>query len=1002
MTAKAFSKLDLHREKVVQEHLVSRLVAGQGYVERNPEDYDHGLALDRELTMRFVKDTQSDEWAKLEAHYTGAAEAEFFKQLERNLKSRSTLDVLRNGIKLVPGIRFALCHFRPASGLNADLVRLYEANVLSAIQELEYSQKHGNRIDAGLFVNGIPVATMEFKNTMTGSTFKHAERQYRTDRSPAGEPLLTFKRGALVHFALDQDNVSMTTRLLNGRTRFLPFNRGREDGAGNSDIEDEFRVAYLYEDQPDGRAILSRWILLDVIGRFVHLERQETPGTNGKAIVRETMIFPRYQQLDAVRRMMDHARTFGTGQNYLIQHSAGSGKSNTIGWTAHQAINLHDDEDRPVFNSAIIVTDRVVLDRQLQNTVAQFEQTKGVVKKIDGTSRQLKEAIERGARIIITTVQKFSTEHLQELSGQGDRKFAVIVDEAHSSQSGKSAQAMADALTREEESTGEDVEDLIAEYQRQRGPQPNISFFAFTATPRNVTLERFGVPGPDGKPHAFHTYSMRQAIEEGFILDVLQNYMTYKAYYQLEKAIEEDPELSSRRGQTKVARFASLHPTAIGQKVEVIIEHFRRHVMKELDGQAKAMVVTQSREHALRYYFGVQDYIGKQSYSDIKALVAFSGDLTLDGESWTEAAVNGFSETELPRRFDSGEYQILIVAEKYQTGFDQPKLCAMYVDRKLAGLQAVQTLSRLNRTWPGEKNSYILDFQNTIEDIQNAFRPFYEVTELEAVSDPNQIYELEARITSFGIIDQDEVERFAETFYKGPLDSHDRIRLEGLVRHAVARFETEDDEGRREEFRQLLRSFMRFYSFVAQVVRLEDTGLEKLYSYTAWLVRLLPNREIPPDIGLTEDMLRLQAFRVEQKEAGRASLAPGERTELKPISEFAAKPYTEEEERSLSEIILAFNQRHGTEFSREDFIRFEQVNHEILDEDMTEMLRNNPPDVVFSAFSQAFFQGAIRLFQRDNEMKNIVLSDSQAREQATRHFFNRALREVRESSLPGK
>ncbi len=995
MTAKAFSALDLHQEKVVQEHLVSQLVSEQGYIEREPDQFDRASALDKELVLQFVRETQPEEWTKLKDHYTTSAEDEFFKQLERNLKSRSTLDVLRNGIKLIPGIKFSLCFFKPASSLNPDLVKAYEANILSTIQEVEYSQKHGNRIDVVLFVNGIPVATLELKNTMTRSTFKNAEKQYRTDRSPAGEPLLTFKRGALVHFALDQDNVSMTTRLQNGKTRFLPFNRGRDGGAGNPDIQDEFRIAYLYADQPDGKAIFSRDILLAVIGRFMHLESDD-----GKDI----LIFPRYQQLDAVRKMMDHARAFGTGHNYLIQHSAGSGKSNTIGWTAHHAINLHDEDDQPIFDTAIIVTDRVVLDRQLQDTVSQFEQTKGIVKKIDGTSRQLKESIQQGARIIITTIQKFSTDHLKEISGQSARKFAVIIDEAHSSQSGKSAQAMSDALTREATSS-DDIEDIVAEYQRQRGPQPNISFFAFTATPRNVTLERFGVKGPHGKPLPFHLYSMRQAIEEGFILDVLQNYMTYKAYYQLEKAIEDDPELSGRRGQRKVARFASLHPTAIGQKVEVIVEHFRRHVMNELDGQAKAMIVTQSREHALRYYFGVRDYIKNQGYHDLKALVAFSGDLVLDGETYTEADLNGFSETELPGRFDGfkpdgtpypDKYQILIVAEKYQTGFDQPKLCAMYVDRKLAGLQAVQTLSRLNRKIARKDHTFVLDFQNTIEDIQNAFRPFFEVTELEDNSDPNQIYELEARLKTFGIIDDGEVETFAKTFYQGPLDTQDRIRLEGLVRQAVSRFEHEDDEGKQEEFRQLLKSYMRFYSFVAQVIRLEDTGLEKLYSYLSWLSRLLPSREVPPDIEITDDMLQLQAFRVEQKEKGDASLSPGDRQALKPISEFGAKPYTEDEERSLSEIVKAFNERHGTNFTEEDMLRFEQVNRDILNEDMTEMLRNNPPDVVYSAFAQAFFQGAIRMFQRDSEMKNIVLTDAEVREKAIRHFFGRALREVRE------
>lgn len=976
----------VHREIVLEDHLVAQLVSEQGYIERSPEDFDRDLALDRELVLRFVQETQPDAWKKLEAQYTGSAEAEFFKQLEKGLKDRGTLDVLRRGFKMIPNINFAFCFFQPASGLNPELTRLFEANILSAMRQVRYSRKNENAIDVVLFINGIPVATLELKNLLTGSNFRHAEKQYRTDRSPAGEPLLSFKRGAPVHFALDQDNVSMTTRLLNGRTRFLPFNRGREGGAGNPDVPDEFRVAYLYKDLPDGKAVFGREKWLSIIGRFMHLEKSDR---------KEVMIFPRFQQLDAVTKLMQHARFNGPGQNYLIQHSAGSGKSNTIGWTAHQLINLHDDEDNAIFNTVIIVTDRVVLDRQLQNTVAQFEQTKGVVKRIDGTSRQLKKAIQDGARIIITTIQKFGTDHLKEVSGQKKRKFAILVDEAHSSQSGKSAQALADALTREATSS-DDVEDIIAAYQKSRGPQDNISYFAFTATPRNVTLERFGVMGPDGLPRPFHLYSMRQAIEEGFILDVLQNYMTYKAYYELEKAIEDDPELQGRKAQRRVARFASLHPTAIGQKVEVIVEHFRRHVQHEIGGRAKAMVVTQSREHALRYYFGVREYLQKQDYTDLKALVAFSGELEVDGETWTEAAVNGFSETELPRRFDGSDYQVLIVAEKYQTGFDQPKLAAMYVDRKLAGLQAVQTLSRLNRTLPGKDRTYVLDFQNTIEDIQEAFKPFYEVTGLEETSDPNQVYELEQRLNTFGIIDRDEVERFAQTFYKGPLDPSDRIRMEGLVRHAVQRFEAEDDEGRQEEFRQLLRSFMRFYSFVAQVVRLDDTELEKLYSYSAWLSRLLPNREVPPDIEITDDMLRLHAFKVVLKEKGSAALGPGDTAALAPIQEFGAKPYTDDEKRALSEIIKAFNERHGTQFTAEDFLRFEQVNREILDADMTEMLRNNPPDVVYAAFSQAFFQGAIRLFQRDSDMKSIVLSDAEAREQAIRHFFNRALREVRE------
>ncbi len=990
----------LHQEYVLQNHIVELLVAGEGYEPRDPvTDYDRALAMDRDLVLRFVQKSQPDAWDRLYRQQKGNAEEYFLKQLERNLniRERGLLDVLRNGITIIPNIRFQLCFPRPASALVPERIREYDANILSVMKEVEYSTRHGNRIDVVLFLNGLPVVTMEVKNVLTGTTFRHAERQYRTDRSPAGEPLLTFRRGALVHFALDGDNVSMTTRLMNGRTRFLPFNRGRDGGAGNADIPDEQRIAYLYRAGPWGEAVLSRPVLLDVIGGFMHLEGR------GRKVA---MIFPRYHQLDAVRRIMAHAREHGTGSNYLVQHSAGSGKSNTIAWLAHHAINLHDAGDRAVFDTAIIVTDRVVLDRQLQETVTQFEQTAGVVKRIDGTSRQLKEAIASGARIIVTTIQKFSTDHLAELSGQGHRTFAVIVDEAHSSQSGRSAQAMTDALTREAASS-DDIEDLIAAYQKSRGPQANISFLAFTATPRNVTLERFGVTGEDELPQPFHLYSMRQAIEEKFILDVLRNCMTYEAYYQLEKAIADDPELYRRRGQRAVARHASLHPTAIGQKVGIIVEHFRRHVMHELDGQAKAMVVTRSREHALRYFLAVKEYFTDHGYDDMNALVAFSGDLDLDGGSVSEVTLNGFAETELPGRFDGftpagtpypKTYHLLIVAEKYQTGFDQPKLCAMYVDRKLSGLQAVQTLSRLNRTHTGKERTFILDFQNTIEDIQEAFRPYYEATAVEAMSDPNQIYDLERRLFASGYLDRDEVERFAQAFFGGALRAADRPRLEGLVREAVHRFEADDDEGRQEEFRQLLRSYGRFYAFIAQIVSLEDTELEKLASYGGWLSRLLPNREIPPSIEVTEDMLNLQAFRVDRKEEGSASLSAGDTEGLDPISAFGAKPYTEDERRDLSELVQAFNERHGTRFTEADMIRFEQVNDEILDDGLSEMLRRNPPDVVYSAFSEAFLQGVIRMFQRDNEMRNIVLSDQEAREKATHHFFNRALRQVRKAA----
>lgn len=987
MSDQTHTTADIHQEKVFEAHIVACLTSDQGYLERDcPSHYGVAHALDIELLFRFLKTTQPDAWQTLEDHYSAQAEAEVLKRLEKALKDNPTHVVLRDGIKLVPNIRFALCFFKPASNLNPELTRHYEANILSVMRQVTYSAKNKNAIDLVTFVNGIPVATLEVKNLLTGQNVKHAEKQYRQDRSPAGEPLLTFKRGAIVHFAVDQDNVSMTTRLMNGKTRFLPFNRGRDGGAGNPDVPGENRVAYLYKDLPNGQAVFSRDVLLDLIGRFIHLERD-----GGK----EVLIFPRFQQFDAVRKLLADAKAHGAGQNYLIQHSAGSGKSNTIAWTAHQIINLHDASDQPLFDTAIIVTDRLVLDRQLQNTIGGFAQTEGVVKKIDGTSRDLKDAILKGARVIITTIQKFGTEHLATISGQSGRNFAVIIDEAHSSQSGKAAQAMSDALTREATSS-DDIEDMVLAFQKARGPQKNISFLAFTATPRNVTLERFGRIGADGKPHPFHLYSMRQAIEEEFIVDVLKNYMTYQAYYQLEKTIEDDPAFKGRKAQARVARYASLHPTAIDQKVEVIVEHFRRHVAGKLHGQAKAMIVSQSREHALRYWQRLNEYVATKGYTNLKALVAFSGDLDIDGNVWTEASANGFAETELPKKFDTDEYQVLVVAEKYQTGFDQPKLVAMYVDKKLAGLQAVQTLARLNRSFGKDKPTFILDFQNTMEDVREAFAPFYEATALEERTDLNQIYDLEQRISNSTYIHKDEVERFADQFFKGDLTTQDRLALEGTVRLAVDRFELDEDEPQREEFRQLLKSFQRFYAFVAQVVSLHDAWLEKLYAYTSWLSRLLPSRDVPADINITDDMLNLSAFKLQKEEEGSASLTAGSTATLPPITEFGANPYTEEEERSLSEIISSFNERHGTTFSRDDFLRFERVTRDIMDDEMTEMVRNNPADVVYNAFSQAFFQGMVKMFQNDNEMRNIVMTDKDARELATRHFFKRAQRQAKE------
>lgn len=998
MTSPALSREKLHTEEAVELHFVNQLVGAQGWRERPYTAYDRKSALDPEMIEEFVRTTQPDAWVKLEAQYKGKALETLMRQIEDRLKAIGTLEVLRQGITIVPGIKISLCAFMPVSSLNPAALRAYEGNILTAMRQVRYSLRSENSIDTVLFVNGIPIVTMEFKNTLTRSTYQTAEKQYRKDRSPNGEPLLTFRRGALVHFALDQDNVSMTTHLNNGKTRFLPFNRGRDGGAGNPDVENEFRIAYLYKDIGSRKPVFSREVLLGILQRFVLVDEVEQP--DGK--VRRTTIWPRFQQLDAVRMLIQDAKTKGAGQNYLFQHSAGSGKSNTIAWAAHHLSTLHDENGEAVFDTVIVVTDRVILDRQLQKTIQSFSRVEGYVRPIDGTSRQLRKAISEGAKIIISTIHKFSTDQLSVLKNEDGRRFAIIIDEAHSSQSGKHADSMARVLADGEMSEDEveldATEQALLELQRLRGPQANLSYLAFTATPKNVTMERFGHPTPEG-PAPFHLYSMRQAIEEEFILDVLRNYQTYSSYAKLEKAVEEDPKLLERKSARKVARFIDFHETAMSQKAEVIVEHFRRHALPEISGQSKAMVVTSSREHAIRTHLAISAYIEEQGYTDVRSLVAFSGEITVDGEPYTEPRINGFSETELPRQFDGGSYNVLVVAEKYQTGFDQPKMVSMYVDRKLDGLQAVQTLARLNRIYPGKTRTFILDFRNTVEDIQEAFKPYYNATTMEDISDPNQVYTLQARLVAFNILDQIEIDRFVDRFINAARRADERPVLEGIVRQAVSRFNQTLSEDDQEEFRQVLSSFLRFYSFIAQVINLSDTDLEKLHLYGTWLKKILPSREAPQGEDVTDDMLELHAYRMEKADPVDASLDEDTGAPLSPIDRFGANPYTEEEERALSEIIEAFNSRHGTDFDEEDYVRFEGVMADMLDdEDWLEMLRNNDPGDVRPRFSAEFTRRSIRVFQRDNAMRNAFMQDQEARDMLNNFMFGRAVRQAHQEA----
>jgi type I restriction enzyme R subunit len=695
-------------------------VAPGGYHKRRSEDYDKALCLIPGDILSFTYATQPKEWEKFKKQHEGDAKARLLQRLASEIKTRGSLDVLRRGIK-ANGCKFQLAYFHPSSGLNYALLNLYAANIFAEVRQLRYSEKNQNSLDLVLFLNGLPIFTAELKNPFTGQNVEHAIQQYRLDRDPR-EPLFAFGR-CLAHFAVDPDLVYMTSHLEGARTRFLPFNQGRNLGAGNPPSWKSFATAYLWEH------IWARASVLNLVQQFI--QEIEEYDDKGKKTGKKRLIFPRYHQLDAVRRLVADARAKGPGQRYLIEHSAGSGKSNSISWLAHQLSILHDAEDKRVFDSIIVITDRRVLDKQLQQTVQQFEQTLGVVENIDTTSHQLKQALENGKTIIVTTLQKFPM-IVDQIGSLPGKRFAVIIDEAHSSQSGESTKSLKlvlslgslDDIDIEESEEGEDLEDRIAEEMRKRGRLPNVSYFAFTATPKPKpkTLELFGTRLDDGKYEAFSLYTMRQAIEEHFILDVLENYTTYATYWNLLKKIETDPRYDRTKAKLLLKSFVDLHEQTIAKKVAIMIEHFAGQVAHLVDGKAKAMIVTRSRLHAVRYKQVVDRYLLEKGYQ-YKALVAFSGTVRDGGDEYTEANMNHFPDNQTAETFKQDAYRILIVANKFQTGFDQPLLHTMYVDKRLGGVNAVQTLSRLNRVYPGKNETLVLDFVNKAEDIQEAFAP---------------------------------------------------------------------------------------------------------------------------------------------------------------------------------------------------------------------------------------------------------------------------------------
>ena len=957
-----------HTTEQAFESTVESMLLDAGWRAGDLGEWDVERALFPARAVAFIRETQPDEWARMAGLHGGDVESLIVAQLARELDLKGALDVLRHGFRF-SGRTFRLAYFAPAHGLNPDALARFGRNELTVTRQAPCHPGKGDTLDLVFALNGVPVATCELKNPMTGQTWRDAVRQYQQDRDPSA-PLFRFKRRALVHFAADPDEVHMTTRLAGAGTRFLPFNRGSNPGAvhcgaGNPANPDGYRTDYFW------REVLERERFLDILGSYVFLETREEKVEDAKGArteKRETMIFPRYHQLDAVHGLVEAARADGPGRNYLIQHSAGSGKTNSISWLSHRLASLHTAADEKVFDCVVVITDRRILDRQLQDAIYQIEHAQGVVQAIDENSQQLAAALVDGTKIVITTLQKFpfvmkgllraagadsadapsEAERAQAAAWREEiagRRYAVIVDEAHSSQTGDSAREMKEVLgsrAQEAASDAEDWEDGLNAVVESRGPQPNLSFFAFTATPKGKTIELFGRPGPSGKPEPFHVYSMRQAIEERFILDVLQRYIDYDTYYRIVKAVEDDPEFPKRRASVALGKFLSLHPVNVGQRTEVIIEHFRDHVRPLMDGRAKAMVVTSSRLHAVRYMEAFERYIAEHGYTDIRPLVAFSGTV-LDpdsGEEFTEPGMNtdvvtgkSISESALPGRFASPDYQILLVAEKYQTGFDQSLLQAMYVDKRLDGVQAVQTLSRLNRIAPGKAPPFVLDFVNDPENIRDAFAPYYDRTELLETSDPYRLEELKHELDGMQVYFQSEVEAFAQVFYLPAAKQRrdrDHPRMQAQLQPARDRF-TALDEEEQTAFRDRLGAFVNLYAFLSQIIPYADADLDRLSSFGR---ALLPHLRVGSDsatIHLGDDV-ELEYYRLQRVSAG--ALAIGEEpgvyvTSPKEIG--TGDP--EEDTAPLSEIIERLNDRFGTDFSEEDRLFFEQVKERAVGKD---------------------------------------------------------------------
>lgn len=969
------------KEKRFEEDIETYLLSKGGYTKGDLKTFSREKALDMPKLIAFIKVTQPKQWERYVRNYKADAENKLYKRFNEEVETHGLIYVLRHGIN-DRGVKINVAYFRPETTLNPDVIKLYESNILTCTRQFKYSPDNENSIDMVLSLNGIPIAALELKNQITGQSVENAKMQFMYDRNPK-ELCFQFNKRFLVYFAVDLYEIAMTTQLKGKNTFFLPFNQGSNGagnvgGAGNPENKAGYVTSYLWE------SVLTKDVFMDILQRYIHLSIEETKTVkNGKEVkkISKKIIFPRYHQLDVVTKILADVKINGSGNNYLIQHSAGSGKSNSIAWLTYGLSNIHNKYNKNIFTSIIVVTDRRVLDSQLQDTISGFDHTEGVVETIgEGkTSKDLRDAINDGKKIIITTLQKFPVIY-EEVDDNKGRHFAIIVDEAHSSQTGNSARKLKSALADKEEALKEyaeiegkaeseiiDNEDKLVNELLAQGKHKNLSFFAFTATPKEKTLEMFGTKHSDGSFHPYHNYSMRQAIEEGFILDVLKNYMTYKVCYKIAKNTADNPEVPTSKAIKTIRRYASLHPHNLQQKTAIIIEQFRDITKNKIGGRGKAMVVTTSRLHAVRYYHEFKHYIERKGYDDLDILIAFSG-VVKDDKEFTEEGMNkrkdgsAIKESQLKADFHSDDFNILIVAEKYQTGFDEPLLHSMFIDKKLSGVKAVQTLSRLNRIYPGKEDTFILDFVNTKEEIEEAFKPYYEATILDEEINVNLIYDTKILLRNYKLYNDDDIVKFVKIYYKtGNQNATDLGKMISLLKPIVDRYSALNEE-KRFQFKKTVRNFNKWYSYIIQIARMFDKNLHKEYVFTSYLEKLLP-KVSERNIDL-EGKLKLEFYKLEKTFKGDISLNPTieDETLINPKGiDTGGKP--EDEDEPLQNIINKINDRFKGIFTEGDNVIVKTIYNKCVKDNkkLTQYAKKNDSEV----FEQSIFPEIFKKIAQD-------------------------------------